>query len=169
MSERSKQESDELIQNNIGLVYSVIRKYYTTFVHDEDIISAGKLGLCKAANTWDEGITQFSTYAYTCIINEIRMELRSRAKQPETLSLEYELNDNDGNVTTYGDLIVGEFDIDYLDIDAIRELLDKREQEVLELKHIGMKSKEIGKELGIGAEQVRRIVRKIRKKLKEYE
>ena len=42
----------EFIEQNINLVYVVIREYYPMFISDEDIIQCGMLGLCKAADKW---------------------------------------------------------------------------------------------------------------------
>lgn len=170
MSEKIDLGENNLIIDNKGLVYSVIRKYYPTYAHDEDIISSGMVGLCRAANTWDETKSVFSTYAFTCIRNEIRLELRLRAKQPpDTLSIDYEINGDDNSLTTFGELLVGDSDIDYMDIETISNLFTPIEYAIFEMKYKGLKSKEIAQAVGVGAEQIRRYLRRIKKKLKEYE
>lgn len=104
----NKQERDELILSNQKLVYSTINKLYPTYRNDEDMIQEGMVGLIRAADTWDESKSKFSTYAVHCIRNHLIDYMRSQLKQPNSLSLDYEY-DEDCNL---GDLIVGNEDID---------------------------------------------------------
>lgn len=66
----------------MGLVGYLIKKHFP-HVHGsqwEDVLSAGTVGLAKAANKYDESRgASFATYAYTCILNEIRMYLYSES------------------------------------------------------------------------------------------
>lgn len=88
--------NQEFIEENIKLVYFFINKYYPSFSKDEDIIQCGMLGLCKAAKKWkQEG--EFSSYACQCILNEVRTELRNRAKKQVEISLESLLEGNDND------------------------------------------------------------------------
>ena len=77
---------NELIEKNMNLVYFVISKYYPTFIHDEDIVQSGMLGLCKAADKWDESKSKFSTYAGRCIRNEINQEFIRRKPFSKVIS-----------------------------------------------------------------------------------
>ena len=45
MNDRKK-----FIEENVNLVYVIVREYYPTFIFDEDVIQCGMVGLCKAAN-----------------------------------------------------------------------------------------------------------------------
>ena len=70
------------IQDNMGLVGYIIKKHFPQLQGSnwEDVLSAGTVGLAKAANKYDESRgASFSTYAYTVIINEIRMYLYSES------------------------------------------------------------------------------------------
>ncbi len=61
-----------LILHNLRLVSHIVRKYYATARNQEDLISIGTIGLCKAVDTFkiDNG-ARFATYAAKCIQNAI--------------------------------------------------------------------------------------------------
>ena len=44
---------NELIEHNLRLVAHIIKKYYSTAVDQDDLISIGTIGLIKAVNTFD--------------------------------------------------------------------------------------------------------------------
>lgn len=69
-----------LVENNRNLVYATIRRYIGGgYVTNEDMVSDGFLGLCKAAATFDpDRSVMFSTYAVKCILSEITKEFRHR-------------------------------------------------------------------------------------------
>lgn len=154
-----------LINENINLVYYIIHKQYPTYVGDEDLIQCGMLGLCKAANTWNQEKSQFSTYATRCIVNEIRMELRKRNKNPQTCSLDAEIVNSDG--CTLGDMIMGSVDVDYCDLTWIYDRLRPKEREVFDLRLTGLKTDAIAERVGCHREMVRRYLRKAKRLLKE--
>lgn len=61
-------ERDAFIEENIGLVFEVARRHYgqqakIPHVHD-DLISAGYVGLCVAADHYDPQLGRFSTYSW---------------------------------------------------------------------------------------------------------
>ena len=62
---------NELIKENEGLVYYTMNKYFytTTSEYDikEDLAQVGYMALYKAIQTYDEGRTEFSTYAVKVI------------------------------------------------------------------------------------------------------
>ena len=66
----------QLIEDNLNLVYALISREYPTYLHDEDIIQTGMLGLCKAADKWDEKRGTFSNFAWCCIRHEIIKEFK---------------------------------------------------------------------------------------------
>lgn len=158
---------DELVVSNMNLVYSTINKYYPTYIRDDDIKQAGMMGLVKAANTWDETKSKFSTYAVKCILTDIRMEFRSRCKHPSNMySLDYEMNSDDGSKTPFGELIAGQEDIDFVDIGSIYKKLTPREKEIFELKRSGMSNYEISETTGHSYQIVSRALRKVKMLLK---
>ena len=62
----------KLILHNLRLVSHIVRKYYSASKNQEDLISIGTIGLCKAIDSYDpEAGTRFATYAARCIQNAI--------------------------------------------------------------------------------------------------
>ena len=65
-----------LLENN-GLIWSVVRRYYGRGVEPDDLYQLGCLGFLKAVQGFDPQFgTQFSTYAVPKIAGEIRRFLR---------------------------------------------------------------------------------------------
>lgn len=68
---------NELVENNMGLVYSIAGKMANRRYDIEDIIQIGALGLVKAVKKFDNTYgVQFSTYAVPMIIGEIKRFFR---------------------------------------------------------------------------------------------
>ncbi len=66
-----------LLEENTGLVWSVVRRYFGRGVDPEDLYQLGCLGFVKAVRGFDPAFgTQFSTYAVPKIAGEIRRFLR---------------------------------------------------------------------------------------------
>ena len=155
----------QLIEDNMKLVTYIINKYYPTFLSDEDIFQCGMLGLCKAANTWDETKSVFSTYAVKCIRNEIRCEFRRRKKHKGVLSLDYEYNNDSDEEITLKDTLVGTTDVDFVDTQFIYEQLTPTEREIFEYKRWGMTTEEIANQLGCSHQNVSKHIRRIKSKI----
>ena len=69
--------TENLIQNNMGLVRSVALRFRDRGTDLEDLIQIGIIGMMKAIRSFDmERETAFSTYAVPLIIGEIRRHLR---------------------------------------------------------------------------------------------
>lgn len=69
--------SEELVQENSGLIWSVAKRYLGRGVEPDDLYQLGCLGFLKAVNGFDLTYgTQFSTYAVPKIAGEIRRFLR---------------------------------------------------------------------------------------------
>ena len=71
---------EELVQGNIKLVLSVVKKFNNRNENLDDIFQVGCLGLLKAIDNFDfsHGV-RFSTYAVPMIIGEIRRYLRDNS------------------------------------------------------------------------------------------
>ena len=88
-----------LIERNLRLVVYIARKFETTGIGIEDLISIGTIGLIKAVNTFcPEKNIKLATYASRCIENEILMYLRKSQNQRSEISIDEPLKvDWDGN------------------------------------------------------------------------
>lgn len=68
---------DELINGNLRLVLSIIKRFYGRGENLDDLFQIGCVGLIKAIDNFDlNQNVQFSTYAVPMIIGEIRRYLR---------------------------------------------------------------------------------------------
>lgn len=66
---------DELIEQNLGLVHSCAKRFFGA--EYDDLVSAGTLGLIKAADRFDPSRGyQFSTYAVPVILGEMKTLFR---------------------------------------------------------------------------------------------
>lgn len=72
-----KDARDKLVLENIGLVYSVSRRFAGRGYELEDINQIGTIGLIKAIDKFDDSFdVRFSTYAVPMIAGEIKRFLR---------------------------------------------------------------------------------------------
>lgn len=68
---------DEMIEENIGLVHSIAKRFTGRGVDYEDLFQSGCIGLIKAVDHFDESKGfKFSTYAVPVIMGEIRRLFR---------------------------------------------------------------------------------------------
>lgn len=97
-------EQEKLVESNLRLVDFVIRRKFPRWREIgeyEDVQQIGRIGLCKAAQTYDpDKGRMFSTYAAKCIRNELKMALRginalSREGEDRRLSMDAVLGDDD--------------------------------------------------------------------------
>lgn len=77
MSLQLKNEREEFIQNNMGLVHSCAKRFKGKGIEYEEMFAAGCVGLIKAYDAFDsERGVQFSTYAVPVILGEIKKLFR---------------------------------------------------------------------------------------------
>ena len=186
---RMKKNSDnearsKLIEHNLRLVAHIIKKYYSAYGEQEDLISIGTIGLIKAIDSFDaEKGTRLATYAARCIENEILMHFRAIKKNAGIMSLSEPIDsDSEGNPLTLIDLIFVD-DTVAEEIDKIKkskqlyeylELFDdEREKEILIMRYglydtKEMTQREIAKKLGISRSYVSRIEKRGIEKLRYY-
>lgn len=173
---------EPLITHNLRLVVYIAKKFESSAVSLEDLISIGTIGLIKAVNTFrPEKNIKLATYASRCIENEILMHLRKISQMHREVSIDEPLNvDWDGNELLLSDILGS--DADSVNADLEKELehdllhtavskLSKREKEIVELR-FGMNGetahtqKETADMLGISQSYISRLEKKIIQKLK---
>lgn len=72
-----KEARDKVIQDNMGLVYSIVGRYAGRGYDSEELTQIGAIGLIKAVDKFDTGYdVKFSTYAVPLISGEIKRFLR---------------------------------------------------------------------------------------------
>lgn len=72
-----KEARDRLVQENIGLVWNIVRRFMGRGYEGEDLFQIGCIGLIKAIDKFDSGYdVKLSTYAVPMIMGEIKRFLR---------------------------------------------------------------------------------------------
>ena len=114
ISEGDPKARNELIEHNLRLVVFIVNKHYGESKEQEDLISIGTIGLIRAAETFDaEKAISFSTYASTCIRNQIKMYFRKiRHKSSEVYMNEPIDTDKNGNELTIADIFKDDVCVD---------------------------------------------------------
>ena len=171
-----------VIEHNLRLVAHISKKYYASVPDVDDLISIGTIGLIKAVDTFrPEKGSKFSSYAATCIQNEILMYLRSGKKSALDISVnEHIETDHSGNVLTLMDIIAVDDTISD-DIDTaikveklrrlVREELNDTERRIITERYglDGSKpltQREVAGELHISRSYVSRIEKRILERMK---
>ena len=109
--ERMKNGDEEarniLIERNLRLVAHISKKYSSTNVDQDDLISIGSIGLIKGINSFDmDKSFKLATYIAKCIENEILMYLRSNKKRAYDLYLNEPIGkDKDDNEVTLQEVL----------------------------------------------------------------
>ena len=75
-----KQAKEELINGNLKLVLSILKKYNNRTDNMDDLFQVGCIGLIKAIDNFDlSHEVKFSTYAVPMIVGEVRRYLRDNS------------------------------------------------------------------------------------------
>lgn len=159
----TKTEINRLIEDNIKLVWFVMNKYYRLFVGDEDLVQGGMLGLVQAANKWDKNKSEFSTYAVPAIRNGILRELMKKDKHKGVISLDTSVVRVNGDELPIMDCIVGEEDVDYVDVDSLIKRLNPKDAEILKLRLSGMSQTDIAEKCGVSRQSIQLRLARIRR------
>lgn len=171
-----------LITHNLRLVVYIAKKFESTGINVEDLVSIGTIGLIKAVNTFCPSKNiKLATYASRCIENEILMFLRKSSNRKTDVSIDEPLNiDWDGNELLLSDILGTENDTVYRNIEQEAEHrllgtvvneLGERERTIIELR-FGLAGrqehtqKEVADLIGISQSYISRLEKRIIKKLK---
>lgn len=183
MNKGNESAKVKLVEHNLRLVVYISKKFESTGLELEDLISIGAIGLIKAVQTYkyDKNI-KLATYASRCIENEILMQLRKMSKIKGEVSIDEPLNfDADGNELLLSDILYTEADSVSKNLDASIEKqllweaikrLNEREQEIMILR-FGLSGKEektqkeVADLMGISQSYISRIEKKILDRLKK--
>jgi len=174
---------EKLIVHNLRLVVYIAKKFESTGICIDDLVSIGTIGLIKAVNTFSpEKNIKLATYASRCIENEILMFLRKSSQHRNDISIDEPLNiDWDGNELLLSDILGTDEDTVNSSIEddaekaVLRETvasLPQRERIIMEMR-FGMKTgkemtqKEVADVIGISQSYISRLEKKIIKKLKK--
>ncbi len=177
-----KKARELLIIHNLRLVVYIAKKFESTGIGLEDLISIGTIGLIKAVKTFcpDKNI-KLATYASRCIENEILMFLRKTAQTRKEISIDEPLNvDWDGNELLLGDILGTDDDIVIRGLESETEKrllleeidrLSDRERTIMQMRFGlgGFKErtqKEVADEVGISQSYISRLEKRILRQIK---
>ena len=182
MAAGSAAARDALITHNLRLVVYLAKKYESSGVPTEDLISIGTIGLIKAVNTYSpDRCIKLATYASRCIGNEILMYLRKSSNRRQEASIDEPLNvDGDGNELLLSDILGSDENqiSQRLEQDAERAVLRRavaalspRERQIMELRFgladgVERTQKEAADALGISQSYISRLEKRIFHQLK---
>ena len=183
------EEAKKRVEDNLNLVYSIAKGFLNGNSYDnyEDIVSEGFLGLCHAAERYDDSCgTRFSTYAYQVIRGYMLRYIRLRTNGPistyidrhggkevlrncEYVYLDQTIeNFSRGGESQVHDLIASKDqrmdDVVFIKeiIEALKEKFSDDEVKMYIMYIIGFESKEIAKKFMKNDRQVQYIIRKLR-------
>ena len=72
-----KEARNDLVEENVGLIWSIVRRFAGRGCETEDLFQIGSIGLMKAIDKFDTSFdVKFSTYAVPLIMGEIKRFLR---------------------------------------------------------------------------------------------
>lgn len=183
LCENDEAARDILITHNLRLVVYIAKKFESTGVGVEDLISIGTIGLIKAVNTFSpQKNIKLATYASRCIENEILMHLRKINSQKNEVSIDEPLRiDWDGNELLLSDVLGTDNNLVNKGIEDRSEWelivrcinqLEDRERSIMKMR-FGMldgvehTQKEVADRIGISQSYISRLEKKIIKRLQK--
>lgn len=182
MHKGDKAARNSLIEHNLRLVSHIVKKYYSEYDEQEDLISLGTVGLIKGIDSFDiEKGARLVTYAARCIENEILMYFRAKKKDANLVSVNEPIDsDGEGNPLTLIDVIYTEDTIsDDIDLknkvrrlyELVEAISDEREREII-IQRYGLYNtkaytqREIADKMNISRSYVSRIEKRVIEDLK---
>mgnify|MGYP002590270722 CR=1 FL=1 len=76
-----KEAREQLVEENIGLIWCVVKRFYGRGIEAEDLFQIGSIGLIKAIDKFDLSYdVKFSTYAVPLILGEMKRYLREESQ-----------------------------------------------------------------------------------------
>ena len=183
LEQGSEQAKQRLIEHNLRLVVYIARRFESTGVNLEDLISIGTIGLIKGISTYRrEKNIKLATYASRCIENEILMHIRKIAGQKAEVSLDEPINmDYDGNELLLSDILGTDENVvtghleDDVDLHLLRQALlqlSERERQIINMRYglngvQELTQKEVAQKLGISQSYISRLEKRIMARLKK--
>ena len=90
--EGDEDAKSKLIEHNMPLIKSIVRRYRNKQVEYDDLMQLGLMGLVKAINNFDKSYNvRFSTYAVPMIAGEIKRFIRDDRSEERRVGKECRL------------------------------------------------------------------------------
>ena len=180
--EGNEEAREKLILDNVGLIWSVVRRFTNRGYESDDLFQIGSIGLMKAVDKFDLSYdVKFSTYAVPMITGEIRRFIRddgmikvSRTlkenaykimKAREMFCQTYQREATIDEISSITQIAREE--IDHVLLHQAMKHLEERERQIIQYRYFdGKTQQEIAGLFHISQVQVSRMEKKILKKLK---
>lgn len=122
-----KEARDKVITDNIGLVWSIVRRFMSRGHEPEDLFQIGSIGLIKAIDKFDLSYdVKFSTYAVPMIMGEIKRFLRDDG----SIKVSRSLKETAGKIRITKEKLSSEYGREPT-IEEISKVLDIAKEEVV--------------------------------------
>lgn len=168
-------EQRKVVEDNHNLIYSFMRKFNLDRNEYYDLCA---IGLCKASISYNKSKGTFSTFAYTCMHNEIKSEWRKDIRPtaiPKDMIIYYEDKLPDEYDEHLEDcLLCSKYRVEdecltnFLYEDVLSNFSDK-EKEAIKMYLSGYSQTEIGDKLNTSRQYINNVIRRLRKKVEYYE
>ena len=166
-------EQRQLVTDNHNLIYSFLKK---NKLDADEYYDLAAIGLCKSVKRYNENVANFSTYAYTCMHNEISNEFRKnsyskRIPKDMILSLDHEYKDNydtndSSNSVTLLRYMASKDNIEdrvlsNVYVQSVLDQLNEKDKEILSYIVSGLTYRQIAKIVGCSHQNIAKIKTKI--------
>lgn len=162
-----------MFEENLGLAYGALQKYFPLQALDEDLQQIACIGLWKACQKHDPRRGEFSTFAYKAVWSELMNHFVTEGRKKRrcyTVSTEDEiLTRNDHETGKVQRTVVGEPNVRWLDFTGFMAALRKdRHRDIVQMRIAGMEINEIAAVLNIHRQTVREDLKYIRRIFERY-
>ena len=155
----------KMVEDNHNLIYTFLNKYHLTIDEWYDLAA---IGLCKAATTFNEELSVFSTYAFRCMFTAVFQEKRKETLErriPQNMIFYYQAEINTGNdsdAISFIDIMPTRDDVEgeavsKMIFEKFVHSLKPRDKVILQMFCGGYTQKEIGKMVGCSQGHISRI------------
>lgn len=173
----SSEKMEELINQNIGLIWGIVKRFIGKGYETEDLYQIACMGFIKAIKRFDKKYNvKLSTYAVPYIFGEIKKFIRddglikiSRNKKKLGFKVLMEsINEENNERKVFIEIDEQNKIVDKITIEELINSLNNREQKLIKLRFYGEKTQmQVAKILGISQVQVSRIEKRILNNFKE--
>ncbi len=167
------ESQQKFVELNHNLIYSFLQKYHLPV---EEWYGWAAIGLCKAAMTFKDDVSSFSTYAYRCMFTAVFQEKRKETQAgtiPDHQIFYYQSGfdtENDGETISFLETMPSNDDVEgdalaNVIFENFNNTLKPRDRLIFEMFRNGYKQKEIGNAVGCSQSQVSRVKKKLEQHL----
>ena len=164
------EEQRERVAENHNLIYAFLNKYQLPI---EEYYDLAAIGLCKAAEKFNPGLSEFSTFAYywmrSMVFDELRKKYRvSQVPKEQIVYYQAGKEGRDGEVPVFeipSKESVEEQVMVKMVVKNFMDSLEERELKILNLLEQGFTQQEVGTVVGMSQVDISRTKTRLKKRL----